>query len=81
MHDDVIDITLVHRYLEDEEARQEDEDLVERIVAMELHVGIEAELEAAVRAHEARAASVHDCAAAHEALGSGASSVQLVALL
>ena len=60
------------RYLEDEEARKEDEDLVAKIDAMELHEGSEEALAAAVRAFEGRAQSVQDCAHAHEALGAGA---------
>ena len=60
------------RYLEDDEARQADEELVARIVGMQLTPGIVAELEAAVRGFEGRAQSVQDSAQAHEALGSGA---------
>ena len=60
------------RYLEDDEARQADEELVARIVGMQLTPGSVAELEAAVRGFEGRAQSVQDSAQAHEALGSGA---------
>ena len=62
----------MHRYLEDEDSKEADEELVARIFSMDLHPGSEAELQAVVRAFEGRAQSVQDCTAAHAALGSGA---------
>lgn len=60
------------RYLEDEQARQADEDLVTKILDMGLRPGEEDELRAAVRAFEGSAASLQDCTHAHATVGSGA---------
>jgi DNA repair ATPase RecN len=65
-------------YLEDEDSKMADEELVSRILGMDLRPGIEAELAATVRAFEGRAASVQDCTAAHEAIGAGAASSVLL---
>jgi hypothetical protein len=67
------------RYLEDEKAREADEAMVQKIVAMELRPGEEAELHAKIRAYEERAAAVQDCTQVHATIGRGTHSLTTAA--